>query len=70
MSFLLTCCEQVLKVDVGTLSYATSTRDAVKIWDTVPIGRKVQYGLKKGIKQSFSALKPLAAGRLPSASLG
>lgn len=37
-------------------SYATSTRDALKIWDTAPMGRKVQYWLKRGIKwESFSS---------------
>lgn len=37
-------------------SYATSTRDALKIWDTAPMGRKVQYWLQRGIKwESFSS---------------
>lgn len=35
-------------------------RDALRIWDTAPIGRKVQCGLKRGMKWSLSIVELLA----------
>lgn len=43
-------------------SHTMSTRDALRIWDTAPVGRNVQCGLKRGIKWNFSIVELLAVG--------
>lgn len=71
MSFLPACPKQVLRVGAGNAkSDARSTRDALEIWDTASIGRKVQHWLERDIKRSLSVPEAFTAGRLPSASLG
>lgn len=60
MSLLLTCRKRDWRL--GAESYTTSRRDALRIWDTAPAGRKVQCGLKRGMKWSLSIVELLAVG--------
>lgn len=50
-------------------SYSMSVRDALRIWDTASIGRKVQCGLKRGRKWSLS-IGAAGGGVVPPAPLG